>query len=127
MSVIAILRQLRATGGHVGWQRYVRRRWHEAQVQLDGERVGNSAEPRDRGISDRKRPMEHEYKGQVHPQSDGGSGKGEASNHPALVPDRIASQNEPHSERGRYNPGRAQREKSYRSDPASLRMGRDPE
>jgi hypothetical protein len=66
------------------------------------------------------------YKRQVHPQSDGGSGKGEASNHPALVPDCIASQNEPHSERGRYNPGRTQPEKSCGSDPASLRMGRDP-
>jgi len=71
--------------------------------------------------------MEQEDKRQVHAQSDGRGGESEAANHPPPVPDRIAAQNEPHGEPGRYNPSRAEREKSRGSDPTSLRMRRDPE
>ena len=35
-----------------------------------GDRVGNPAEPRDGGIRDRKRPMEHEYERRVHPHGE---------------------------------------------------------
>jgi hypothetical protein len=82
---------------------------------------------RDGGISERKRPMERENKRQVDTQSDGRSGEGVAANHAAPVSDRIASQNEPHSEPGRYHPSRAEREKARRSDLTGLRMRRDPE
>ena len=104
----------------VGRQSYVRRRWDEAQVHFNGEGVGNPAEPRDGGVSDRKRPMEHENKRQVDAQSDGGGGEGVAADHPAPVADRIASQNEAHSEPGRHNPSCAESEKSRGGDPTGL-------
>ena len=110
-----------------GRQSYVRRRWDEAQVHFNSERVGNPAEPRDGGVSDRKGPMEHENKRQVDAQSDSGGGESIAANHPAPVADRIAPPNELDSEPGRYNPSRAEREKSCGSDPTGLRMRRDPE
>jgi hypothetical protein len=113
--------------GQVGWQSHARRRWHEPQVHLNRERVGNPAEPRDGGVSDRKRPMECDTKRQVDAQSDGGGSESVAANHPAAVPDRVASQNELHGEPGRYNPSRAEREKSRGSDPTGLRMRRDPQ
>src|ERR1700687_1183141 len=71
------------TAGHVRWQSYARRRWREAQVHLSGERVGDPAEPRDGGVTDRIIPMEHDNKRQVDAQSDGGGGSGVAGNHPA--------------------------------------------
>src|SRR6266849_6426519 len=71
--------------------------------------------------------MERDTKRQVDAQSDGGGGEGIAANHPAPVGDRVASQNELHGEPGRYNPSRAEREKSRRSDPTGLRMRRDPQ
>jgi len=71
--------------------------------------------------------MEHENKRQVDAQSDGGGSEGEAANHPTAMPDGMALQNAPHSETGRYNPSRAEREKSRGSDPTSLGMRRDPE
>jgi hypothetical protein len=64
--------------------------------------------------------MEREDKRQVDTQSDGGGGESIAANHPAPVSDRVASQDEPHSEPRRYNPSRAEREKSRRSDPTGL-------
>jgi len=120
-------RKLWRSAAQVRWQSCARRRWHEAKVHLSGERVGDPTEPCDGGVSDGKRPMEHENKRQINAQSDGGSSECVAANHPATVPDRIGPQNEPHSEPGSYNPGRAERQKSRGSGPTSLRMRRDPE
>jgi len=71
--------------------------------------------------------MKYENKRKVNTQGDRSSGESVAANHPTPVPDCVASQNELHSEPGRYNPSGAERQKSGGSDPTSLRMRRDPE
>jgi hypothetical protein len=62
---------------------------------ISRDHVRNPAQPRDRRIRNRKRPMTHENKRQVHPQSNGCRRQCEGTNHPPAVLHRLASPSPP--------------------------------